>query len=453
MKEERTMDQLTKNLRDFLDASPSVFHAVDNIAESLKARGADELDEKDPWALEPGATYFVKRGASSLIAFRPGLVSLGESGYILASAHTDSPGLKVRHARPNESHGMKRISVEVYGSPIVSGWLDRPLSIAGRVAVKTRSGIEERLYAGGKPIGIIPNLAIHLNRDINKGIEYSVHQHLPILVEIGKGEKENGQKQYPWVISRVAEDMEIDPASIVGAELFLFDSQKTVLFGGSGTSPESGAEESGNELINAARLDDLAGCHAILEAFMASTPAEHTQIACFLDAEEIGSMTAEGANSNFVRDMLARIGIGLRADAQDFYRAASRSLCLSLDVSQAWHPAYPEKFDEFYSPILGRGAALKINAMRNYATDLRSETLFSSACESIGVSWQTYLSRADIPPGKTIGPMTASHLGVLTLDIGHPLLSMHAIRETISSSDHAGMTKIVSHFFGENPNR
>ena len=428
-----------------------MFHAVDNLAESLKARGAIELNEKDSWKLEPGAAYFVVRGSSSLVAFRPGLAPLGEAGYVMAGAHTDSPGLKVRHAKPNESRGVIRVSVEAYGSPILSGWMDRPLSLAGRVAVKTKAGILHRLYTSAKPIGVIPNLAIHLNRDINKGIEYSIHQHMPILVEVASNERLQEQKNFPWTILRVAEDLEIEPESILATELFLFEPQKAISFGETGSRKSASATADSLELVNSARLDDLAGCHAILTSFLSALPAEHAQMACFLDAEEIGSTTAQGANSSFVRDILARMSIALKSDAQDFYRAAPRSVYLSLDVSQAWHPGYPEKFDEFYSPILGKGPALKVNAQRNYATDLESEAIFSSVCAGASIPWQTYFARADIPPGRTIGPMNSAHLGVLTLDIGHPLLSMHAIRETVCGKDHAGMIKVVGEFFEKNP--
>ncbi len=434
------MMQTTRSLCDFLDASPTSFHAADNIKAFLSAHGAIALEERESWNLEPGAAYYLERGSSAIIAFRPGLQPMGRSGYILAGAHTDSPCLKVRPDTEKNGRSMLRIAVDVYGGAILSGWLDRPLALAGSVVIRDGEGIKEMLYNSGRAVGVIPNLPIHLNREINKGMEYNAHQHLPVLVEVASAADETGEspgEDPSWLKRRIAADLGIPAAGIVAMDLSFYDSQKASVFG----SDEKG------ELINASRLDDLAGCHAILEAFTSAKPGPMTQIACFLDAEEIGSMTALGANSSFMRDVLARINIAMKGAAEDFYKAGARSLCLSVDAAQAWNPAYTEKFDEAYSPLLGKGPAVKMNVNQRYATDMVTESVFKLLCDQASLPWQKYMSRADIQPGTTIGPMSASRLGIRAMDIGHPLLAMHAVRETIEGADHRAMIALLREFF------
>jgi len=434
------MTQTTRSLCDFLDASPTSFHAADNIKAFLSAHGAVALEERESWNLEPGAAYYLERGSSAIIAFRPGLQPMGRSGYILAGAHTDSPCLKVRPDTEKNGRSMLRIAVDVYGGAILSGWLDRPLALAGSVAIRDGKGIKEMLYNSGGAVGVIPNLPIHLNREINKGMEYNAHQHLPVLVEVVSAADETGESRGEdpsWLKRRIAADLGIPAADIVAMDLAFYDSQKASVFG----------NDDKGELINASRLDDLAGCHAILEAFTSAKPGPMTQIACFLDAEEIGSMTALGANSSFMRDVLARINIAMKGSAEDFYRAGARSLCLSVDAAQAWNPAYTEKFDEAYSPLLGKGPAVKMNVNQRYATDMVTESVFKLLCDQASLPWQKYMSRADIQPGTTIGPMSASHLGIRAMDIGHPLLAMHAVRETIEGADHRAMIALLREFF------
>ncbi|MCX7028162.1 MAG: M18 family aminopeptidase [Spirochaetes bacterium] len=427
-----------KNLCDFIDSSPTSFHAADNIAAHLFAHGANILDEAKSWALEPGVPYFVSRGGNSIIAFRLGTGRFGETGYALAGAHTDSPGLKVRSKGERLDHSIRRIAVDVYGGAILSSWLDRPLCLAGRALVREDGEAREFLFTTGKPIGIIPNIAIHLNREINKGFEYNAHQHLPVLVETLKAEPVEGGPS--WVEAIVASELDIDPGKLAGVEAFFFDGQKAVIFGAH--------EGIDGGLVNAPRLDDLAGCQAILEAFCASKPGIGTQVACFLEAEEVGSMTAQGANSSFLRDILARAALASGSPYEDFYRATPRSLCLSMDLAQALNPAYADKYDETFSPLLGKGPALKVNVNQRYATDLRAEVLFAELCAEAGIPWQRYMAKADSQPGTTIGPISSSRLGLRTMDVGQPLLSMHAVRETLDAGDQEASVALVKAFYG-----
>ncbi|MCE5256411.1 MAG: M18 family aminopeptidase [Spirochaetaceae bacterium] len=445
----------TRNLCDFIDASPTAFHAADNLRGRLQAFGAIELDEKDEWQLEPGVSYFVCRGASSVLAFRPGIQSLGRAGYALACAHTDSPALKVRADSCINQEGMLRVAIDVYGDAILSTWLDRPLALAGRVIILKQGKLGSALYNSDRPVGVIPNLAIHLNREINKGMEYNIHQHLPVLVDVGlqtgEGRTDEASKTSSacksWMKELVAHDLGVDPADILGMDLSFHDFQKAIVFGGQTGQPG----QADGDLVNSSRLDDLAGCHAILQAFCGSKPAVHTQLACFFDAEEIGSMTPQGANSNFLRDILARLAIAGKEPAEDFYRANAKSYCLSCDVAQAWNPAYPEKFDLKHSPLLGGGVALKSNINQRYGTDALTGAVFVHRCQETGIPCQSYMVRADMQSGRTIGPMIAERLGLRTIDIGHPLLSMHSIRETVHGLDHASMIEAIGGFFSRLP--
>lgn len=443
------MKESVAALCQFLDASPTSFHAIDNIKSYLLAHGAQELDEASPWHIEPGASYFVCRNGTSIIAFRAGFQSMGDVGLVIAGAHTDSPSLKVRPGMHTQNQTMIRIGVDVYGSPIISTWLDRPLALAGRIILQDTenpNNLKHVLYNSDRPIGIIPNLAIHLHRDVNRGFEYNPAQHLPVLVSSFRDKGLASNKSYSWLHELIFEDLGLESSAgdLVAADLFFYDSQKSAVFGMDLQSSLSKAEDRGQSiLINAQHLDDLAGCHAILEAFCAVEAAEFGQVACFLDSEEIGSMTMQGANSSFVRDVLARLALVTGANAEDFYRMSSRSLFISLDAAQGWNPAYQEKYDEKLSPLLGSGPAIKVNVNQRYATDSLGESWIRTLAKQQEIPLQQYLSRADMQPGTTIGPMSAARLGIRTIDVGHPLLSMHSIRETISSCDHESMIHLL----------
>lgn len=435
---------LVKQLCDFLDASPTAYHAVDALAAALDARGALRLDERAGWELEPGALYYVVRAGTALLAFRPGLRSPAEEGFALAGAHTDSPALKARIDKPLAARGMDRAPVEVYGGPILSTWLDRPLALAGRVVVKDgKGGFVSRLLSTGRAVGLVPNLAIHLNREINKGFEYNAQTHLPVLLGSAgtNGAAAAGSGGAPATVGAllalVAGELGIEPAAVLGADLYFVEAQKTTVLG--------------EDLVNGYRLDDLAGCHAILEAFLRAAPAPHGQVAAFFDNEEIGSRTLQGADSSFLRDILARISSLQGCSNEGFQRAIASSFSVSVDVAQAWHPAYAEKFDEAYAPLLNGGPAVKANANYRYATDAEAEARFRLYCEAAGVPCQKFQTRADLAPGSTIGPMSSALLGMRTVDVGSPLLSMHSLRETVGTRDHEAMTKALERHFAQSP--
>ncbi len=416
---------------DFIDASPSPYHAVGNIATMLDAAGGQRLDERIAWELEPGALYYVERSGTSLVAFKMGLQQPSQSGFLLAGAHTDSPALKIRLEKALISKGYVRLAVESYGAPIISGWLDRPLGVAGVLAFQDTDTIQTRLYASHVPLAVIPNLAIHLNRDINKGFEYNLQQHMPAMIGLAS-EQKHTEGGTPPLLARICGEIELDPAKLISADLRLYDPEPCRLIDGT--------------IINGPRLDDLAGCVAIVQAFISTSAQAATQVACFFDAEEIGSMTLAGAQSSFLRDVLARILLASRNAGQDYYQALAHSSCVSVDAAQALHPGYPDKFDDYYTPFLGAGVAVKMNANMNYATDFSSLQVAATAARKAGIELQRYMARADMQPGKTIGPLTSSRTGIVTVDVGHPMLAMHAIRETIAAKDHEAMVRFLEAF-------
>lgn len=438
------MDQSMDALRDFIDASPTAWQAVDSIGARLAAAGGIHLDEREAWILEPGCLYWVERSGSGLIAFRPGLRTPSEEGFAVAGAHTDSPGLKLRLDKRLGSRGMERVPVEIYGGPIVSTWLDRPLALAGRVVVEKDKVRTTRLVSIEKPVGIVPNLAIHLNRDINKGYEYNAQTQLPVLLVSAPAGQDGSAEAKPaegasvsFLTSLLAAELDVRLDSIVAADLFFVDAQKTVLVG--------------PDLLNGYRLDNLLGCHAILEALISARPAPHGQIAAFFDSEEIGSRTRMGADSSFLRDLLARIAGLQGAGGEGFHRALASSFSVSVDVSQAWHPGWPDKFDESYAPVLNGGPAVKVNANFRYATDAEAEARFRAYCDEAGVPCQKFMTRADMTPGSTIGPVSAAISGIATVDVGAPLLSMHSLRETAGVRDHAMMIAALGRHFATAP--
>jgi Aspartyl aminopeptidase len=442
------MDSLNDRFLSFVEASPTAFHAVESMSRILELSGARRLVERDEWRLEPGAAYFVERSGSALIAFRTGTRPPQEAGFALAGAHTDSPALKARLEKPLSGKGMERVAVEIYGGPIVSSWLDRPLGLAGRVSLKTETGgIESRLVRITRPVGVVPDLAIHLNKEVNKGFEYNAQGQLPVLVAaLGDGALASSgasgsavERPVSWAQGLVAGELGAAPEAILGTDLFFFDAQGPVVFG-----PES-------ELVNGHRLDDLLGCHAVLEAFLGSPSGPHGQIAFFMDDEEVGSRTARGADSAFLRDTLGRICCLSGCGTQDFYRALASSFCVSVDVAQGFHPSYPDKYDDFFAPLLNGGPAVKANASFRYATDAETEARFRLLCAEAGVPCQKLMSRADMAPGSTIGPMSSALTGIPTVDVGEPLLSMHAMRETAGVRDHAAMVAALGALYSSGP--
>lgn len=429
-----------KALCAFIDASPSAYHAVASAESLLRAAGAVRLEEGDAWKLERGALYYLVRDGASLVAFRTGQAAPEDAGFALAGAHSDFPGLRARLEKPVSARGLERVAVEAYGGPIHSSWLDRPLSLAGRVALRGTGGrIETRLVDFARPVAVIPNLAIHFNREMNKGVEYPMNSALLPLVSV-RGQAPGGeQAQASWVQRALAAELGIPAADILAADLGFLDAAPSFLFG----------EE--EELLSAPRIDNLEGCHAVLSAFLSAPPAAHGQVAVLFDNEEIGSGSLRGADSSFLRDIVDRICALSGKGPESAYRALSRSLNVSVDGAQGWHPSHADKFDEEYAPLLNRGPAVKANANNRYATDAAGEAAFRACCQAAGAPCQRFRMRADLVPGSTIGPVSSALLGARTVDVGVPMLAMHAARETAGSLDHGYMIAALAEFYEAGP--
>jgi aspartyl aminopeptidase len=408
-----------RDLLSFIDASPTPYHAVAEVTRRLVAAGFGELDERDAWQLTPGCRRFVVRGGGTVVAFVAGGEPPSESGFVLVGAHTDSPNLRIKPLAEVSANGYRQLGIEVYGGVIWHTWLDRDLSIAGRV---TLASGQSRLVRLDGALCRIPNLAIHLNREVNTaGPQLNAQTHLMPLLGLGKSD-EGHRRGLPALLS---EALSVESSEIVSFDLCLYDVTPACLGGES------------SELIFAPRLDNLASCHAALTALLAAgSTAAATRVVALYDHEEVGSQSAAGAKSRFLSSVLDRVAGAYRDAGRDATsRAFARSLMVSADMAHAVHPNYADKHDKQHAPKLGKGPVIKLNANQSYATDAPSAAVFELACRQAGTTPQRFVSRNDMPCGSTIGPISAAQMGIRTVDVGNPMLSMHSCREMAAAAD------------------
>ena len=416
-------ENLIRRLLDFLDASPSCYHAVDNLVRRLEAEGYTRLRESEPWTLAAGGRYFAVRGDSTLAAFR---VPAAPVGFMLAAAHSDSPTYKVREeAEVPSAGGCVRLAVEPYGGMIARSWLDRPLSVAGRLVVRREGGIATRLVNVDRDLVVIPSVAIHLDREVNKGTALKVNTDLLPLFGCGG---ETGRFR-----ALLAEAAGVAEEDILSTELFLYPRTPGTVLGAEG------------EFIAAPRLDDLQCVFACLEGFLAAKEGGSVPVLCVFNNEEVGSGTRQGADSTFLTDVLERVSTAL---GRDWRTMAANSFMVSADNAHAVHPAHPELYDGVERPVLNGGVVLKYNANQKYTTDAVSGAVFREACRAAGVPVQRYSNRADLPGGSTLGNISSAHLSIPTVDIGLPQLAMHASYEVAGSRDTADLVKVMTAYFG-----
>lgn len=422
------------NLTTFVDSSPTPFHVVRNMVDFLVGScGFRVLPEGSLWdrrEIKPGGRYLVTRNGSSIAAFVMGRKPVSKTGFRIIGAHTDSPGLRLKPLPAYDKAGYVQLAVEPYGGPILASWMNRDLGIAGRIVVQEkRGGFFWRLV--NLPLTVsIPNVAIHLNPKVNDdGLVLNKQTHLPPVAGLTEVNSNNAGLRF---ISFLEEAGRVSSReNIVGCDLVLYDRQKSALGG------------MGNSFIYSSRLDNLLSCHAVMMALMGVGKPDVTCVAVCYDNEEVGSQTAQGAQSSFLRDVLERIV----PQGEDFKVAMARSFAISSDVAHALHPNYMEKYDDHRFPILGGGPVLKTNANQRYATNGLGAGLVASLCTGEKISLQNFVSRSDLACGTTIGPIFAAELGVPTADIGSPLLSMHSIREVADAFDHLGLIKLMQGFF------
>ncbi|MCT8467919.1 M18 family aminopeptidase [Chromohalobacter canadensis] len=409
-----TLDRLLH----FLERSPTPWHAVDNMARRLEQAGYRRLEETETWQLAPGERFYVTRNDSSLIAMQVPEETLG--GLRMIGAHTDSPGLRLKPQPVVTGNDWLQLSVEVYGGALLAPWFDRDLGLAGRVHVRREDGrLQGVLLHVDRPIAIIPSLAIHLDREANNGRELNAQtQMLPVMLQ--GGSEPDLEK---WLKRWLYEQHGLENIQLMDYELALYDMQRPSRVGVEG------------ELIASARLDNLLSCFMGIEALLAS---DGKQGAVFVanDHEEVGSASAIGAQGPFLGDVLRRVHAQLGEGGEDgWVRLIQGSRMISCDNAHALHPNFPEKHDAHHGPTINGGPVIKVNANQRYATNSATAAMFRDICREAGAPVQTFVTRADMGCGSTIGPITATELGVPTLDVGVPQWGMHSIRETAGSRD------------------
>lgn len=435
---ERAIDLLS-----FIDQSPTAFHATASSMRLLESAGFSELHEQDSWTLQPGDRRFVTRNGSSIVAFVVGAAPPEESGFVLVGAHTDSPVLKLKPNPAVRRHGYRQLGVEPYGGILLTTWLDRDLGLAGRVIVDQKDQeLKTHLVHVAKPILRIPNIAIHLNREVNtKGHLLDQQKHLPpVLGLAGDTEDELALRELLCDALRDAR-VSVKPSEIADFDLSLVDVQAASL---------GGQHE---EFIWAPRIDNLASCHAALHALIDAVTAapvvQPTRGIALWDNEECGSRSMQGAQGPFLRRVLGRI-VEARSGAgtELVDRSFASSFLVSADMAHAVHPNYADRHEPEHMPLLGKGPVIKHNANQSYASDALSAARFARACRAVGSEPQKFVVRSDMPCGSTIGPITAALTGIKTVDVGNPMLSMHSIREMAAAADHSVMIAALGVLFG-----
>jgi aspartyl aminopeptidase len=420
-------EELNQGLIDFLKASPTPFHATASLVQRLEGAGYQRLDERDTWHTEAGGRYYVTRNDSSIVAFKLGRLSPLIGGIRLVGAHTDSPCLRVKPQPELQRQGFWQLGVEVYGGALLAPWFDRDLSLAGRVTFRRDGKVESQLIDFKLPIAIIPNLAIHLNRTANEGWPINPQNELPpILAQVAGDERADFRA---LLTDQLAREHGLNADVVLDYELSFYDTQSAAVIGLNG------------EFIAGARLDNLLSCFAGLQALLNADGDETCLLIC-TDHEEVGSTSACGADGPMLEQVLQRLLPG-----DDYVRTVQKSLLISADNAHGVHPNYAEKHDGNHGPKLNAGPVIKVNTNQRYATNSETAGFFRHLCMAEEVPVQSFVVRTDMACGSTIGPITAGHLGVRTVDIGLPTFAMHSIRELAGSQDLAHLVKVLTAFY------
>lgn len=422
------MDKYIKDLIAFLDASPSSIQGCMEAQKRLDAAGFTPVSELKKWQLEPGGKHYVIRD-TSVAAFIVGSKALADSGFHIAAAHLDSPALKLKPGSVKRVSGITRVGVEVYGGAIISSWLDRDLGIAGRVAVKDENGsFSIQAVNLDKAVAVIPNAAIHLNREVNTGFSYNKQTHLQAFLSTD----EEGENP---LHAAIAAKLGVPESSLGEMDLFFYDLAKAQI---------GGLDDS---LIISGRLDNLGMSHAILSAILETEAPQKTAVAVIFDHEEIGSQTMQGAQSTFLANVLERLALAAGLSREQQLIAQARSFLVSADMAHAYHPNFPEKYDALTAPKMNGGPVIKWQAGHSYASTAQSAQVFARHCDAAGVKHQIFAMRSDLLCGSTVGPILAASLGISAVDVGNPLWAMHSIRETGGVQDHSAMIRALKNYY------
>ncbi len=420
-------NSVTSKMLDFINASPTCFHVVDNIKKLLRDNGFTELREDEEWNFESGR-FFVTRNDSSIISF----VIPGKNfkGFHMMASHSDSPTFKIKENPEIGAGGAYvTLNVEKYGGMLCAQWLDRPLSVAGRVFVEKNGKAEQILVNVDRNLLVIPSLAIHMNREANDGYKYNAQKDmLPLFGD----EKSEGR-----FLEMIASSAGVEKESILGHDLFLYNRVEPTLWGAD------------NEYIASARLDDQECVYTTLHGFLKAQPREYVSMHCVFDNEEVGSTTRQGAASTFLKDTLERIGLGLGRSSQQYHTAIADSFMISADNAHAYHPNNMDKADPVNRPVINGGIVIKYNAAQKYTTDAFSAAQFKLFCKEAGVPFQIFTNRSDMAGGSTLGNISAAQVPVSTVDIGLAQLSMHSPYESAGSRDPEYLAAVSEVFFGK----
>ena len=414
---------MNKKLFDYIAASPTAYHACAHTAEILKSAGYKELCEGDEWKIKSGRGYFVRRNGSSLIALR--IPAAEATGFMITASHGDSPCLKIKENPEIADKYYVKLSTETYGGMIYSSWFDRPLAVAGRVTVKTEKGIEIKLVDTKTPVALIPNVAIHMNRQVNSGMNYNAAvDMLPLY-----GGEKDGFRGYIASLAGVSAE------ELITTDLFVYNPQKGYEWG---------------DYVSAPRLDDLQCAFSALTAFVESADAlvvnSAIPVYALFDNEEVGSQTKQGAASTFLFDVLSRVAAAL---GKDYSRLVAASFMVSCDNAHAVHPNHPEYSDKNHSVHMNGGIVIKYNANQRYTSDAVSVALFKLICDEAKAPVQYYANRADMPGGSTLGNIANTQVSLNTVDIGLPQLAMHSSFETAGKKDTKYMVRALSKFYSK----
>ena len=424
------MSGFIADLKKFLQVSPTPYHAVKAMIERLASAGFVGLNEADEWSLVPGGKYYTVRNGSSIVAWAmPATTSLSSSGLRMVGAHTDSPCLKVKPQPELHRHGYHQLGVEVYGGVLLNPWFDRDLSMAGRVSYLDNQGVRSQaLIDFKKPIAIVPSLAIHLDREANKGRSINAQTYLPVI--LGQGDHKCDFKSI--LIERLRVEGVDNAAQVLDYEISLYDTQAPSLIG------------MAEEFLASARLDNLLSCFMGLEALITADSEEGMLLVCN-DHEEVGSMSAAGAQGPMLSQVIER----LVPEVEKRVRMISRSMLISADNAHGIHPNFADKHDANHGPLINAGPVIKLNANQRYASNSETSGLFRDLAQQVDVPVQSFVVRSDMACGSTIGPITAAELGVKTLDIGVPQFAMHSIREMAGVKDVVSLVKVLARFYQE----
>lgn len=419
--------EILKDLMNFLDSSVTMFHAINECEKVLKDSGYIYLPENEKWNIRAGK-YYTKRNSSSLIAFD---IADGDYHFQISAAHSDSPTFKLKDRPIIESNGYLKLNVEAYGGMIDATWLDKPLTLAGRVMVDTGCGIETRLLYIDKDLLIIPNVPIHFNREINKGFAFNNQVDMLPVFSAGNLSEADFDKM-------LAKELGVKPEAILAKDLYLVNRQKATVIGYD------------NELISSGRLDDLECVYTSLLGFIEAMNNDHINVFAVFDNEEVGSVTKQGAMSTFLVSTLNRINKALGKSDEDYYRAIAKSMLISCDNAHAIHPNHPELFDVKNRPVLNKGIAIKESANQKYTTDAFSRAVLKKILDNKNIPYQTFANRSDIIGGSTLGNLSNTAVSMNAVDIGLPQLAMHSAYETAGAKDVEYAIEALRAFFETN---